>query len=421
MATEIRVPTLGESVTEATIGKWFKKAGDAVKADEPLVELETDKVTLEVNAPAAGVLAEITAKDGETVTPGALLGQISDGGAGAGAAPAKTAAKAAAPAPANAPTQAPAASRAAAAAPNGGSQGEPASRTQMPPAPSAAKVAAERGIDTGAVAGSGKRGQVLKGDVLAFTPAPGPAAPAQARAPSPPDDASREERVRMTKLRQTIARRLKEAQTNAAMLTTFNEVDMSGVMSLRSHYKDVFEKKHGVKLGFMGFFVKACTQALKEIPNVNAELDGTDIVYKNYCHLGVAVGTDKGLVVPVVRDADQKSIAGIERAIADFGKRARDGQLKIEEMQGGTFTISNGGVYGSLMSTPILNAPQSGILGMHKIQERPVAVGGKIEIRPMMYLALSYDHRIVDGKEAVAFLVRVKEALEDPARLVLDL
>jgi 2-oxoglutarate dehydrogenase E2 component (dihydrolipoamide succinyltransferase) len=425
MATEIRVPTLGESVTEATIGKWFKKAGDAVKADEPLVELETDKVTLEVNAPAAGVLAEITAKDGETVMPGALLGQISEGGAAAGAAPAKTAAKAAAPAPASAPTQAPAASRAAAAAPNGGSQGEPAPGTQMPPAPSAAKIAAERGIDTGAVAGSGKRGQVLKGDVLAFTPpsapAATPAAPAQVRAPSPPDDAAREERVRMTKLRQTIARRLKDAQNAAAMLTTFNEVDMTGVMSLRSHYKDIFEKKHGVKLGFMGFFVKACTQALKEIPNVNAELDGTDIVYKNYCHIGVAVGTDKGLVVPVVRDADQKSIAGIERAIADFGKRARDGQLKIEEMQGGTFTISNGGVYGSLMSTPILNAPQSGILGMHKIQERPVVVGGKIEIRPMMYLALSYDHRIVDGKEAVTFLVRVKEALEDPARLVLDL
>src|SRR5947209_791314 len=423
MATEIRVPTLGESVTEATIGKWFKKAGDAVKADEPLVELETDKVTLEVNAPAAGVLAEITAKDGETVTPGALLGQISEGGAAA--APAKTAAKAAAPAPASAPTQAPAASRAAAAATNGGSQGDSSSATQMPPAPSAAKIAAERGIDTGAVAGSGKRGRVLKGDVLAFTPqsasAAAPAAPAQVRPSSPPDDAAREERVRMTKLRQTIARRLKEAQNNAAMLTTFNEVDMSGVMSLRSHYKDIFEKKHGVKLGFMGFFVKACTQAMKEVPNVNAEFDGADIVYKDFCHVGVAVGTDKGLVVPVVRDADQKSIAEIERAIADFGRRARDGQLKIEEMQGGTFTISNGGVYGSLMSTPILNAPQSGILGMHKIQERPVAAGGKIEIRPMMYLALSYDHRMVDGKEAVTFLVRVKEALEDPARLVLDL
>jgi 2-oxoglutarate dehydrogenase E2 component (dihydrolipoamide succinyltransferase) len=414
MATEIRVPTLGESVTEATIGKWFKKAGDAVKADEPLVELETDKVTLEVNAPAAGVLAEITAKDGETVSPGALLGQISDGGA----APAKSQAKAAAPAPASPPTQAPAASRAAAAATNNGAQ--------MPPAPSAAKIAAERAIDPAAVSGSGKRGQVLKGDVLAFTPPPSapagaPAAPAQVRTPSPPDDASREERVRMTKRRQTIARRLKEAQNAAAMLTTFNEVDMSGVMSLRSHYKDLFEKKHGVKLGFMGFFVKACTQALKEVPNVNAEIDGTDIVYKNFCHIGVAVGTEKGLVVPVVRDADQKSIAEIEKAIADLGTRARDGQLKIEEMQGGTFTISNGGVYGSLMSTPILNAPQSGILGMHKIQERPVVVVGKIEIRPMMYLAVSYDHRMVDGKEAVTFLVRVKEALEDPAKLVLDL
>ncbi|MEA2834577.1 MAG: hypothetical protein QOG66_2779 [Methylobacteriaceae bacterium] len=424
MATEIRVPTLGESVTEATIGKWFKKAGDAVKADEPLVELETDKVTLEVNAPAAGVLAEITAKDGETVTPGALLGQISEGGAGAATSPKGEAkAKAAAPAPASTPTQAPAASRAAAT--NGGSQAQSAP-TQMPPAPSAAKIAAERGIDTSAVGGSGKRGQVLKGDVLAFSPpsAPAPArepSPAQARAPSPPEDAPREERVRMTKLRQTIARRLKEAQSTAAMLTTFNEVDMSGLMGLRSRYKDMFEKKHGVKLGFMGFFVKACTQALKEVPNVNAEIDGTEIVYKNFCHVGVAVGTEKGLVVPVVRDADRKSIADIEKAIADLGRRARDGQLKIEEMQGGTFTISNGGVYGSLMSTPILNAPQSGILGMHKIQERPVAIGGKIEIRPMMYLALSYDHRLVDGKEAVTFLVRVKEALEDPARLVLDL
>jgi 2-oxoglutarate dehydrogenase E2 component (dihydrolipoamide succinyltransferase) len=426
MATEIRVPTLGESVSEATIGKWFKKAGDAVKADEPLVELETDKVTLEVNAPAAGVLAEITAKDGETVTPGALLGQISDG-AGAAASPATSGAKVKATAtpPAKPPTQAPAASRAAAAATNGGSQAQ-AAPTQMPPAPSAAKIASERGIDTGEIAGTGKRGQVLKGDVLAFTPPSAPApsrepAPTQARAPSAPDDTPREERVRMTKLRQTIARRLKEAQTNAAMLTTFNEVDMSGVMALRSHYKDLFEKKHGVKLGFMGFFVKACTQALKEVPNVNAEIDGTDIVYKNFCHIGVAVGTDKGLVVPVIRDADSKSIAEVEKAIADFGKRARDGQLKIEEMQGGTFTISNGGVYGSLMSTPILNAPQSGILGMHKIQERPVVISGKIEIRPMMYFALSYDHRIVDGKEAVTFLVRVKEALEDPARLVLDL
>ena len=305
----------------------------------------------------------------------------------------------------------------------------------MPPAPSAAKIAAEDKIDLSSVAGSGKRGQVLKGDVLAVAaaanasapvvaPAPVPAAPS-ARSPvarsTTPDDSAREERVRMTKLRQTIARRLKDAQNTAAMLTTFNEVDMSEVMALRARYKDAFEKKHGAKLGFMGFFVKACVQALKEIPAVNAEIDGADLVYKNYYHIGIAVGTDKGLIVPVVRDADRLSIAEIEKTIADLGKRARDGQLKLEELQGGTFTITNGGIYGSLMSTPILNAPQSGILGMHKIQERPVAVGGKVEIRPMMYLALSYDHRIVDGREAVTFLVRVKEALEDPARLVLDL
>ena len=398
MSTEIRVPTLGESVTEATIGRWFKKPGDAVKADEPLLELETDKVTLEVNAPAAGSLAEIVAKDGETVAPGALLGHIAGG---AVTAVAVTAA---------APAQTPAAAPPAVAAP--------------PPSPAAAKNAADLGVAVRDVPGSGKRGQVLKGDVLSFAAAPpaaAPAVPVAARAPSPAEDASREERVKMTKLRQTIARRLKEAQSAAAMLTTFNEVDMQALMSLRAQYKDLFEKKHGVKLGFMGFFVKACTHALKEIPAVNAEIDGTDIIYKNFCHVGVAVGTDKGLVVPVVRDADRLSIAGVEKTIADFGRRARDGQLKIEEMQGGTFTISNGGVYGSLMSTPILNAPQSGILGMHKIQERPVVVAGKIEIRPMMYLALSYDHRIVDGKEAVTFLVRVKEALEDPARLVLDL
>ncbi len=399
MTTEIRVPTLGESVSEATLAKWFKKPGDAVKADEPLLELETDKVTLEVNAPAAGVLAEITAKDGETVSPGALLGQISEGGA-KGAAPAKAAAPAA-PAPAPAPAK---------------------SSAAMPAAPAAAKVAADAGVDLAGVAGSGKRGQVLKGDVLAAMAAPAAApAPLVARAPSPADDAAREERVRMTKLRQTIARRLKDAQNTAAMLTTFNEVDMTEVMALRARYKDVFEKKHGVKLGFMSFFAKACVQALKELPAVNAEIDGADIVYKNYYHVGVAVGTDKGLVVPVVRDADALSLAQIEKTIGELGKRARDGQLKIEEMQGGTFTITNGGIYGSLMSTPILNAPQSGILGMHKIQERPMAIGGKIEVRPMMYLALSYDHRIVDGKEAVTFLVRVKEALEDPARLVLDL
>ena len=403
MATEIRVPTLGESVSEATIGRWYKKAGDLVKADEPLVELETDKFTIEVNAPASGVLVEIVAKDGETVAPGALLGQIAAGGAGAAPAPAPVAA---APAVAPAPKAAPSA---------------------MPPAPAAAKIAADNNLSTTDLAGSGKRGQVLKGDVLAavaagpVVAAPTPLAPIVARVPSSADDSALEERVRMTKLRQTIARRLKDAQNTAAMLTTFNEVDMGEVMALRARYKDVFEKKHGAKLGFMSFFVKACTQALKEIPAVNAEIDGTDLVYKNYYHLGIAVGTEKGLVVPVVRNADRMGLAQIEKTIADFGKRARDGALKLEEMQGGTFTITNGGIYGSLMSTPILNAPQSGILGMHKIQERPMVVGGKIEIRPMMYLALSYDHRIVDGKEAVTFLVRVKEALEDPARLVLDL
>ena len=403
MATEIRVPTLGESVSEATIGRWYKKAGDVVKADEPLVELETDKVTIEVNAPASGVLVEIVAKDGETVAPGALLGQIAAGGAGAAPAPAPVAA---APVAAPAPKAAPSA---------------------MPPAPAAAKIAADNNLSTADIAGSGKRGQLLKGDVLAavavgpVVAAPTPLAPIVARVPSSADDSALEERVRMTKLRQTIARRLKDAQNTAAMLTTFNEVDMTEVMALRNRYKDIFEKKHGAKLGFMSFFVKACTQALKEIPAVNAEIDGTDLVYKNYYHLGIAVGTEKGLVVPVVRNADRMGLAQIEKTIADFGKRARDGALKLEEMQGGTFTITNGGIYGSLMSTPILNAPQSGILGMHKIQERPMVVGGKIEIRPMMYLALSYDHRIVDGKEAVTFLVRVKEALEDPARLVLDL
>jgi 2-oxoglutarate dehydrogenase E2 component (dihydrolipoamide succinyltransferase) len=401
MSTEIRVPTLGESVTEATIGKWFKKPGDAIKADEPVCELETDKVTLEVNAPAAGTLSEIVAKEGETVGVGALLGMIAAGGAAA-AAPA-----AAAPAAAPAPAAASAPAAAAAASANG---------------PAVARMAAETGINPAGVAGSGKDGRVTKGDMIAAASAPAPAAkPAAPRASSPADDAAREERVKMTKLRQTIARRLKESQNTAAMLTTFNEVDMTNVMALRNQYKDLFEKKHGTKLGFMGFFTKACVQALKELPGVNAEIDGTDIIYKNYYHVGIAVGTDKGLVVPVVRDADQLGIAGIEKTIADFGKRARDGALKMEEMMGGTFTITNGGIYGSLMSTPILNSPQSGILGMHKIQERPMVVGGKIEIRPMMYLALSYDHRVVDGKEAVTFLVRVKESLEDPARLVMDL
>jgi 2-oxoglutarate dehydrogenase E2 component (dihydrolipoamide succinyltransferase) len=414
--TEIRVPTLGESVTEATIGRWFKKAGDAVAVDEPLVELETDKVTIEVPAPSAGTLGEIAAKDGDTVAVGALLGMINDGAA-AKAAPAPSAARPAAPPPPPPPAAAPA--PAAAKAP-------PA---DAPLAPSVRKLSTESGIDASTVPGSGKDGRVTKGDMLAAiekaasapTPVSQPAAAVQVRAPSPADDAAREERVRMTRLRQTIARRLKDVQNTAAMLTTFNEVDMSHIMAMRAQYKDVFEKKHGSKLGFMGFFTKACVQALKDIPAVNAEIDGSDLIYKNYYHMGIAVGTDKGLVVPVVRDCDHKSIAEIEKAIADFGHRARDGQLKIDEMQGGTFTITNGGIYGSLMSTPILNAPQSGILGMHKIQERPMVVGGKIEIRPMMYLALSYDHRVVDGKEAVTFLVRVKESLEDPARLVLDL
>jgi len=408
--TEIRVPTLGESVTEATIGRWFKKAGDAVAVDEPLVELETDKVTIEVPSPSAGVLGEIAAKDGDTVAVGALLGMITDGAAAAkpAAAPAKTAAAPAVAAPAPAAKAPPA---------------------DTPQAPSVRKLSAESRIDASTVPGSGKDGRVTKGDMLAAieraasapVPVSQPAAAVQMRAPSPADDAAREERVKMTRLRQTVARRLKDVQNTAAMLTTFNEVDMTHVMALRAQYKDAFEKKHGVKLGFMGFFTKACVQGLKDIPAVNAEIDGTDLIYKNYYHIGIAVGTDRGLVVPVVHDCDQKSIADIEKAIGDYGRRARDGQLKIEEMQGGTFTITNGGIYGSLMSTPILNAPQSGILGMHKIQERPMVVAGKIEIRPMMYLALSYDHRVIDGKEAVTFLVRVKETLEDPARLVLDL
>jgi len=411
MTIEIRVPTLGESVTEATIGRWFKKAGESVAADEPLVELETDKVTVEVPAPVGGVLSEIKAKDGDTVAVGALLGSIAEGAGGAKAGPTKAAvlAKPAAQAPAAAPTKA-----ATAPAKISG---------DMPQPPSVRKLAIESGINPASIAGSGKDNRVTKSDMLAAIAA-GPSIsplPAMARAPSVPTDVAREERVRMTKLRQTIARRLKDAQNTAAMLTTFNDVDMSGVMSMRAHYKDAFEKKHGVKLGFMGFFVKACIQALKEIPAVNAEVDGTDLIYKNYYHIGVAVGTEKGLVVPVVRNSDQMTIAEIERTIADFGKRARDGHLTIEDMQGGTFTISNGGIYGSLLSTPILNAPQSGILGMHRIEERPVAVKGQVVIKPMMYLALSYDHRIVDGREAVTFLVRVKENLEDPARLVLDL
>jgi 2-oxoglutarate dehydrogenase E2 component (dihydrolipoamide succinyltransferase) len=419
---EIRVPTLGESVTEATIAKWFKHPGDAVAVDEPLVELETDKVTIEVPAPAAGVLAGIAAKDGETVAVGALLGEIKEG--------VGTARKPGA--------QAPSHHASAAATPLQSAKDKPQPQTTpqevprpqgMPLAPSVRKIAAESGLDPATVTGSGRDARVTKADMLAAieraaatpTPLAQPSIGISLRAPVPPDDAAREERVKMTRLRQTIARRLKEAQNTAAMLTTFNEVDMSALMHLRSQYKDLFEKKHGARLGFMGFFVRACVQALKEIPAVNAEIDGGDIIYKNYYHIGVAVGSERGLVVPVVRDCDQKSLAQIESEIAAFGRRAREGMLKIEEMQGGTFTISNGGVYGSLMSTPILNAPQSGILGMHKIEERPVIIGGKIEARPMMYVALSYDHRVVDGREAVLFLVRVKEMLEDPSRIILDL
>lgn len=408
MATEVRVPTLGESVSEATIGTWYKKVGEAITADEPIVELETDKVTLEVPAPASGVLSEIIAQEGETVEVNALLAQIAEGAAPAAGAAPKEEAKSEAPAPV-----------AAAAAPAVVSAG-----TDMPAAPAASKMMAENNISSDQVDGSGKRGQVLKGDVISAlekgvsAPAPVAAVP---RAAVSENDEPREERVKMTRLRQTIAKRLKDAQNTAAMLTTYNEVDMTAVMEMRKKYKELFEKKHGVKLGFMGFFTKAVCHALKEIPAVNAEIDGTDLVYKNFCHIGVAVGTPKGLVVPVVRDADQMSIAEVEQDIGRLGRAARDGQLGMADMQGGTFTISNGGVYGSLMSSPILNAPQSGILGMHKIQERPIAVGGQVVIRPMMYLALSYDHRVVDGKEAVTFLVRVKESLEDPERLVLDL
>lgn len=414
MATEIRVPTLGESVTEATIGTWLKKVGDTVAVDESVVELETDKVSVEVPSPVAGVLTEITAQEGDTVELNALLAMISEG-EGAAAAPAKSADKPAAEKPAE--EKKPAAAPAPAAA----------AGTDMPAAPAAKKMMAENNVSADQVSGSGKRGQVLKGDVMdainktASAPQAAASAPKAPRADSPEADASREERVRMSRLRQTIARRLKDAQNTAAMLTTYNEVDMTAVMEMRKKYKEIFEKKHGVKLGFMGFFTKAVTHALKEIPAVNAEIDGTDFIYKNFCHIGVAVGTDKGLVVPVVRDADQMSIAEVEKEIGRLGRAARDGELTMADMQGGTFTISNGGVYGSLMSSPILNSPQSGILGMHKIQERPMAIGGQVVIRPMMYLALSYDHRIVDGKEAVTFLVRVKESLEDPERLVLDL
>ena len=406
---DIMTPALGESVTEATVARWTKKAGEAVKKDEILVELETDKVSLEVASPADGVLSAIGAEEGATVVPGTVLGVVTEGASASAAPAAAPAPKVEAPKPAPAPAAAPAPAPVAAA---------PAA---APVSPAPARIAAESGLDLSKVAGTGKDGRVTKGDALAALEARA-AAPAPAAAPAAPRALhEREERVKMTRLRQTIARRLKEAQNTAAMLTTFNEVDMTAVMALRAQYKDVFENRHGVKLGFMSFFTKAVVAALKSVPDVNAEIDGTDIVYKNHYDIGVAVGTDKGLVVPVVRDADVLNLAEIEKAIGGLGKKARDGQLSIEDMQGGTFTITNGGIYGSLMSTPILNAPQSGILGMHAIKERPMVVNGKIEIRPMMYLALSYDHRVVDGAGAVTFLVKVKEALEDPQRLLLDL
>ncbi|MEM8789702.1 MAG: 2-oxoglutarate dehydrogenase complex dihydrolipoyllysine-residue succinyltransferase [Pseudomonadota bacterium] len=400
---DVMVPALGESVTEATVATWFKGEGDTVKADEMLCELETDKVSVEVPAPAAGVLSQILAKDGATVEAGGKLAVMTKG---AGAAQANGAAPAADAPPAEAP---------------GGGR-------DIEHAPSAKKMMEEEGLSPADVPGTGRDGRIMKEDVQRAGAKP--AAPAPSAAPEPvqvprgpvaAEDAAREERVRMTRLRQTIARRLKDAQNSAAMLTTYNEVDMSAVMGLRNEYKDMFLKKHGVKMGFMSFFTKACCHALREVPEVNAEIDGTDIVYKNYVHMGIAVGTPSGLVVPVVRDADALSFADIEKRINELGARARDGKLSLAEMQGGSFTISNGGVYGSLMSSPILNPPQSGILGMHKIQDRPMVVGGEIKIRPMMYLALSYDHRIVDGKGAVTFLVRVKEALEDPRRLLMDL
>jgi 2-oxoglutarate dehydrogenase E2 component (dihydrolipoamide succinyltransferase) len=412
---DIMTPALGESVTEATVAKWSKKAGDAVRKDEILVELETDKVSLEVASPSDGVLSEIAAEEGATVEPGAILGRVTEGAAAAAAPKANGGAKAEAPKPAEAPK--------AEAKPEPKPEPAPAAKPAAEPvlAPSAQRVAAENKLDPASIAGTGKDGRVTKGDALAAlearakAPAPAPTAPSAPRAIH-----EREERVKMTRLRQTIARRLKEAQNAAAMLTTFNEVDMSGVMDLRNQYKDVFEKKHGVKLGFMSFFVKAVVHALKQVPEVNAEIDGTDLIYKNHYDISVAVGTERGLVTPVVRDSDLLTLAGIEKEIGALGRKARDGQLALEDLQGGTFTISNGGVYGSLMSTPILNAPQSGILGMHKIQERPMVVAGQIVVRPMMYLALSYDHRVVDGQGAVTFLVHVKEAIEDPQRLLLD-
>jgi 2-oxoglutarate dehydrogenase E2 component (dihydrolipoamide succinyltransferase) len=417
MASEIKVPALGESVTEATVARWLKKLGEAVAMDDPLVELETDKVTLEVNAPAAGVLSEIVAPEGANVAVGAVLGRIGDGAA-------KPAASAKAqPVAAGAPSAAKKPAPAAAAAPAAAGNVAVLERS----GPAVRKLVEENQLDPAKIAASGKDGRLTKGDVLTYVERGAPTAPTAAARPAPgaPRPARElqplEERVRMTRLRRRIAERLKEAQNTAAMLTTFNEADMSAIMALREQHRDSFEKKYGVRLGFMSFFVKACIIALKEIPAVNAEIDGEDIIYKNHYDIGVAVGTEQGLVVPVVRDADRLSFAGVEKAVADLGHRARDGKLTLEELSGGTFTITNGGVYGSLMSTPILNPPQSGILGMHKIQKRPMVVGDKIEVRPMMYLALSYDHRIVDGREAVTFLVRVKEALEDPHGMLFDL
>jgi 2-oxoglutarate dehydrogenase E2 component (dihydrolipoamide succinyltransferase) len=411
---DIMTPALGESVSEATVARWTKKVGDPVKKDEVLVELDTDKVSLEVSAPSDGVLESINAGEGDTITPGTVLGKISDGAAAAkrAAAPASAPAPKAEAAPAPKPEPAPAPATPA-----------PAAKAEAQPlAPSVQRIATENQLDTASIAGTGKDGRITKGDALAAleargaAPAPAAAAPAGPRAVD-----AREERVKMTRLRQTIARRLKEAQNTAAMLTTFNEVDMSTVMGLRNQYKDIFEKKHGVKLGFMSFFVKACVHALQAVPAVNAEIDGTDLIYKNHYDIGVAVGTEKGLVVPVLRDADALSLADIEKGIAALGKKARGGELALEDLQGGTFSITNGGIYGSMMSTPILNAPQSGILGMHAIKDRATVVNGEIKIRPIMYLALSYDHRVVDGQGAVTFLVHVKEALEDPQRLLLDL
>jgi 2-oxoglutarate dehydrogenase E2 component (dihydrolipoamide succinyltransferase) len=428
MATEIKVPVLGESVSEATVARWMKAVGDAVGLDEPLVELETDKVTLEVNSPAAGTLQEIVADVDATVGVDALLGVIAEGAAPAKKAePAEKPAEAkaeAAPAPA-AKEEAPKAAPAPAAAPAAAGTHEVKTLS-----PAVRKLVEDNNLDPAKIKPTGKDGRLVKGDVLAAieagtakasASAPAGVAPAAAGPLPPRADDPREERVKMTRLRQSIARRLKEAQNTAAMLTTFNEVDMGAVMGLRSEYKDAFEKKHGVKLGFMSFFVKACIAALKELPAVNAEIYGDELIYKNYYDIGVAVGTPQGLVVPVLRDADDLSFAGVEKGIGDLGRKARDGKLTMKDMTGGTFTITNGGVYGSLMSTPILNPPQSGILGMHKIQERPMVVNGKVEIRPMMYLAMSYDHRIIDGREAVTFLVRVKDALEDPRRLLIDM